>query len=104
PNFLKQRAYLTPNRIALVNQGASLTFAGLYEKAKETAQKLSGCGMQAEDTAAVLLNSRAETVVILHALQQLRVRTLFLNHRLTPAEMQYQLTDSGAKWLITEKS
>ncbi|MCG4834191.1 hypothetical protein, partial [Mediterraneibacter faecis] len=37
-------------------------------------------------------------------LQQLRVRTLFLNHRLTPAEMQYQLTDSGAKWLITEKS
>lgn len=104
PNFLKQRAYLTPNRIALVSQGESLTFAGLYEKAKEMAQKLSGCGMQAEDTAAVLLNSRAETVAILHALQQLRVRTLFLNHRLTTAEMQYQLTDSGAKWLITEKA
>lgn len=104
PNFLKQRAYLTPNRIALVSQGESLTFAGLYEKAKELARKLSGCGMQAEDTAAVLLNSRAETVAILHALQQLRVRTLFLNHRLTTAEMQYQLTDSGAKWLITEKA
>ncbi|GER72328.1 o-succinylbenzoate--CoA ligase [Weizmannia acidilactici] len=103
PNFLKQRAYLTPNRTALVFKDGILTFVELYKQVKETAQKLAGRGMQPEDTAAVLLKNRPQTVVILHALQQLRVRTLFLNHRLTTVEMQYQLQDSGAKWLITEK-
>ncbi|WP_018665346.1 o-succinylbenzoate--CoA ligase [Heyndrickxia acidiproducens] len=103
PNFLKQRAYLTPQRTALVFEDETYTFAEIFQEAKETARKLASLGLQAEDTAAVLLKNQPHTVIILHALQQLHVRTVFLNHRLTPHEMLYQLQDSEAKWLISEK-
>jgi len=102
PNFLKQRAYLTPDRPALMFQDEIITFAQLYAKAIAVSEQLASLNITEEDTVAILLKNRPQTVVVLHALQQLRVRTVFLNHRLTPVEMAYQLQDSQSVLLISE--
>ncbi|MBB2480869.1 o-succinylbenzoate--CoA ligase [Bacillus sp. APMAM] len=102
PNFLKQRAFLTPNRNALVFKNKTWSFAQLFEKAKDYAQTISSLGIKQEDTVALLMKNRPSTVFIIHALQQLRVKAVFLNHRLTPSEMTFQLKDSQAKLLISD--
>jgi len=102
PNFLKQRAFLTPNRNALVFENKTWNFAELFEEAKIYAGKISSFGIKEEDTVALLVKNRPHTVFIIHALQQLRVKTIFLNHRLTPSEMIFQLKDSQAKLLVSD--
>ncbi|MGV3463927.1 MAG: o-succinylbenzoate--CoA ligase [Heyndrickxia sp.] len=103
PNFLKQRAFLTPNRNALVFENKTWSFTQLFEEAKIYAQKISTFRIKEEDTVALLVKNRPQTVFIIHALQQLRVKTVFLNHRLSPSEMIYQLKDSQAKLLISDE-
>ncbi|RLQ97842.1 o-succinylbenzoate--CoA ligase [Falsibacillus albus] len=102
PNWLKQRAYLTPNRKAVIFQGKSLTFEELYNEAVLTAKKISSLSIREEDTAAILLSNHMDTFITIHALQQLNVRTVFLNLRLTPPELAWQLKDAGVNLLITE--
>jgi len=102
PNFLKQRAFLTPNRNALVYENKAWSFIELFEEAKIYAQKISSLGIKEEDTVALLVKNRPQTVFIIHALQQLRVKTVFLNHRLTPSELIFQLKDSQAKLLVSD--
>ncbi|MBS4173901.1 o-succinylbenzoate--CoA ligase [Bacillus sp. FJAT-49736] len=102
PNFLKQRAFLTPDRHAIIFDGKSWTFREMFEEAVILSQKISSLGIKEEDTVALLLKNRPSTVLIIHALQQLRVKTLFLNHRLTPTEMVFQLKDSQAKLVICD--
>ncbi|MED1206063.1 o-succinylbenzoate--CoA ligase [Heyndrickxia acidicola] len=102
PNLLKQRAFLTPNREAIVFNGESYSFLELYLQAKELAGKIASLHVGQEDTVGILLKNRPHTFFIIHALQQLRARAVFLNHRLTPSEMEFQLKDSGAKLLIAE--
>lgn len=102
PNFLKQRAFLTPNRKALVFENKTWSFSEIFAEAEVLAKKISFLGIKEEDTIALLVKNRPQTVFIIHALQQLRVKAVFLNHRLTPSEMIYQLKDSQAKLLISD--
>ena len=102
PNLLKQRAFLTPNRQAIVFNDESYSFLDLYNQARKIAGKIASLHVGQEDTVGILLKNRPHTFFIIHALQQLRAKAIFLNHRLTPSEMDFQLKDSGAKLLIAE--
>jgi o-succinylbenzoate---CoA ligase len=102
PNFLKQRAFLTPNRKALTFESESWSFAEMFEMVTILSKKISSLGIMQEDSVALLLKNHPQTVFIIHALQQLRVKAVFLNHRLTPSEMVYQLVDSQSKLLISD--
>src|SRR5690606_39956329 len=49
---------------------------------------------------AVLMKNHPDTVWVLHALQQLGIEIVFLNNRLTVAELHYQVQDSKATILL----
>ncbi len=102
PNWLKQRALLTPNRSAISFAGQTLTFSELYEAAYEMAGKLNTCGLKRQQFAAVLLQNHLDTAIILLALQLLGVRAVILNNRLTAEELVWQVKDSQAAFLISE--
>lgn len=102
PNFLKKRAFLTPDRVAVYFQEQKLTFKELYERAYETTGQLQGYGLKKNQYVGVLLKNHLDTVVILYALQLMGVQAVILNNRLSPNEISWQLHDSKAESLITE--
>jgi O-succinylbenzoic acid--CoA ligase len=104
PNWLKKRAFLTPNRPAVVFQGKTTSFKELYEKAYHMAGQLNACGIAKDQFVGLLLKNHIDSVHILLALQLIGVRAVILNNRLTAEEMIWQLKDSKAVFLISEES
>ena len=102
PNFLKKRAFLTPDRIALYFNKEKLTFKELYDRSIKTAGQLQATGLAKGDFAGVLLKNHLDTVIILCAFQLVGVRAVILNNRLSSGELVWQLKDSQAKFLMTE--
>lgn len=102
PNWLKKRAFLTPNRPAIVFNGQTTTFAQLYEATFEMAGRLTANGVKRGQFTALLLRNHFDSAVLLLSLQLLGVRAVILNNRLTAEEMIYQLNDSKATFLISE--
>ncbi|MBY0146487.1 o-succinylbenzoate--CoA ligase [Neobacillus niacini] len=102
PNFLKKRALLTPDRIAVYFQNEPITFRELYEKSIISAGQLTSIGVKRDQYIGVLLKNHIDTVVILFALQLLGVKSVILNNRLTSKELAWQLNDSKTSILITE--
>ncbi|MCM3571230.1 o-succinylbenzoate--CoA ligase [Neobacillus mesonae] len=104
PNFLKKRAFLTPDRTAVYFQEQTVTFRELYRRSVRAAGQLHKQGIENGQFAAVLLKNNLETAVILFALQLLGAKIVILNNRLTPAELLWQLKDSKTSSLILEDS
>ncbi|MCA1032493.1 o-succinylbenzoate--CoA ligase [Bacillus timonensis] len=104
PNWLKNRAFLTPNRIALKTEDLSMTFKELHEKAFLLAKKLSCAGVKKQDHVAVLMNNSVEMVFFIHALKYIGAVTVLINTRLSKHELSYQLSDSNSVFLLTENT
>ncbi len=104
PNFLKKRAFLTPERTAVYFQEQTVTFEELYQRSYQVAGKLHGLRVQKDQYVGVLLKNNLDTVVMLFALQLLGVRSVILNNRLSPSELAWQLNDSKAAFLILDDS
>ena len=49
PNWLKKRAFLTPNRPAIIFKGQQSTFAELYDSFIEMAGKLTSIGVRKDN-------------------------------------------------------
>lgn len=104
PDWLHQRAALTPNRLALIASGERWSFRELDERVAHVAHALRAQGLEENDRVALLLKNGAPLVVLLHALSRLGAVSVPLNTRLTPAELQWQLTDSRARLLIHDET
>jgi o-succinylbenzoate---CoA ligase len=104
PNWLKKRAELTPNRIAIMFEDDKYTFKQVFESAAKVAGQLTDIGLKKGSTAAVLISNHVDSVMILYALQMLGVRTVILNNRLTSKELLWQLEDSNAEVLLYENA
>ncbi|MDQ0196906.1 o-succinylbenzoate--CoA ligase [Neobacillus ginsengisoli] len=102
PNFLKKRAFLTPDRTAIYFHEEAITFKELYHRSFKAAGQLQALGIKKDDYVGVLLKNHLDTVIILFALQLLSVRAVILNNRLTSGELVWQLNDSKAKFVILE--
>ncbi|AMQ21533.1 o-succinylbenzoate--CoA ligase [Geobacillus sp. JS12] len=103
PNWLKQRAFLTPERIAVSDGRRTKTFAELYEAAAVWARRLAQAGVKEGDIVALLMKNRIEMIEIIHALFFLGARVLLQNVRLTSYELGWQLDDSGARLAIADE-
>ncbi|WP_062109566.1 o-succinylbenzoate--CoA ligase [Bacillus niameyensis] len=103
PNFLLQRAYLTPDRKALVFEERTWTFREMAEIVQEFTKRLASLSIKRHDRVAILMKNRPDMVFIIHALQQIGVDIVFLNFRLTASELQFQLEDSETKVLIYDE-
>ncbi|MBM7588354.1 O-succinylbenzoic acid--CoA ligase [Bacillus pakistanensis] len=103
PNWLKQRVFLTPSRVALYAEDTSLSFSELYEKVIDRCNRLTSIQLQEESYVGVLINNTKEAVIILHSLQQLGITAVLLNHRLTPIEMGFQISDIGMNTILYDQ-
>lgn len=104
PNWLMQRAQLTPERIALIYEDQTVTFAELFAASKRMAEQLAAHSVRKGDTAAILLQNRAEMVYAVHACFLLGVKAVLLNTKLSTHERLFQLEDSGSGFLLTDSS
>lgn len=102
PNWLHQRAQLTPGRSALVCEGQQWTFKQLYDEALITAQQLHFTGIEPNSRVALLGRSNAEAVVFIHACWLIGAEVVCLNNRLTVNELQWQIEDSEAAAVIAD--
>ncbi|MDO6846711.1 o-succinylbenzoate--CoA ligase [Priestia megaterium] len=104
PNGLMQRAYLTPNRVAVETPQTSLTFEELHKRVQKVAQQLSFKGVKQGDTIALYMKNSVEFIEILHAVSYIGARLLLVNTRLTNEEINYQLTDANVSLLIADET
>lgn len=96
PNWLMQRAYLTPDKTALSFGDAQWTFAEIKEISLTLARKLRANGFNNKDRIALLGPSNEEMVFIIHACMLAGLEIVMLNSRLTASELEWQLHDSDA--------
>ena len=103
PNWLQQRAFLTPERTALVFNEQQWTFSQLFDETRRMAGKLQSAGVKKGDYCGVLAANRPETVFVLYALQQIGAIAVMLNSRLTKDEITWQIQDTKAAYLLYDQ-
>lgn len=104
PNWLKNRAHLSPDRPAIEFEGHTYSFLELYTLSEKMAGRLSSIGLGAGDSCAVLLRNHIDGVVVIHALFHLGVKIVMLNNKLTAKELSWQIEDSKTAYLVSEGS
>ncbi|KAA0543167.1 o-succinylbenzoate--CoA ligase [Bacillus sp. BGMRC 2118] len=102
PNWLMQRAYLTPNRVALQMESRELTFKELHENVLLTTRRFRQLGIKQGMRVAILASNSIEMVELLHACKYLGVVTILLNIRLTSHELVWQIEDADADFVVAD--
>lgn len=96
PNWILQRASITPLRSALTYEGQTWTFQQVNELSLKRARQLTALGVQQGHRIAIMGPSTPALVVMMYACMHLQCEMVMLNRRLTQAEIAYQLEDSQA--------
>ncbi len=101
-DLLRRRARTTPEVDAYVQAetGARISFAELNARANQVANAFKGAGVKPGDRVAFLLMNGVEFVESYLGLAKLGAVVVPLNWRLTPPELEFIISDSGATWLI----
>lgn len=103
PDWLEIRARSCPNRIALVADGKTWTYASLDADATRMARRLAALGARAGDRIAFLLYNGSAPAILPHAALRLGASVVPLNVRLTETEIAWQLRDSAPRILVFER-
>lgn len=103
PNFLKKRAFLTPERPAISFGTETITFGELWERSVIVAGQLVSAGVRSGSYTGILVKNSMETAILLYALQLCGAPAVMLNNRLSPSELSFQLRDAGAGFLIYDE-
>lgn len=102
-DFLDYQAERNPDRPLLVSNVRSLS----YEETKIETQKLAiamlGLGLKEGDRVAILSKNTVEYLIFYYACARIGVVCVPLNFRLAPAEWEFILSNSQAKFLLCEK-
>lgn len=85
-NWLAQRAQSCPDRIALIADGTSMTYAELEEEAAQAARRLAAWGVRRDATVAMNMNPGREKIVLIHALMKTGAVLLPISPRLSAEE------------------
>ncbi|MBU2648023.1 AMP-binding protein [bacterium] len=99
--FLDQTAARVPNRIAIIFGGMELTYRELKDLSDRFASALVDLGIQQGDRVAINLINCPQFAIAYYAV--LRIGAVFtpLSPLLSPPEAKHQLSDSGARLLIS---
>lgn len=98
--WIRSRAEATPDAAALVAGPRTWTWRELAAEAERIAVGLRAAGLRAGDRVALLLESDASFVSLVHAAPLAGVTLVPLNLRLTAVELAFQLDDAGAAAVI----
>lgn len=102
PEWLRRRAYLTPDVAALVSSGTTWTFRELDEVAQQEAVRLYREGVSKGDHVALLGQNSPGYIVALCVLMRLGAVAVPLNTRLQPPEIAWQVTDAQVKLILVD--
>lgn len=102
PNWLHKRAYMTPERIAIVENQNEWTYRDLQRSSLRMANGLKKRGVRKGHHVGFLMGNGVETVLCLHALMYIGAVIVPLNFRLTSAELRYQISDAELSFLVTD--
>jgi len=99
---LTQRAGLSPDLEAYVEPSTDtrLNYKELNALANRCSHVMSGLGLQPGDRAALLMQNCVEFVALFYAAAKLGIVVVPLNTRLTPSELSFILSDSGASLMF----
>jgi fatty-acyl-CoA synthase len=104
-DLIERNAAFTPNKVAILFEGESLTYAALQARIKLTAQALQAeLGVTSGDRVAILSLNRPDYLVLLYACARLGAMLVPLNWRLAAAEQLFILSDATPKVLVLEQA
>ncbi|WP_199540123.1 AMP-binding protein [Paraburkholderia kururiensis] len=93
----------SPNALALVDGDLRLTYAGWQPLIAQVAEGLRALGLARGDRLLVVLQNRWEMATLHWACQFAGIVIVPLNWRAKPEELDYCVTDSGAKAIVYEE-
>jgi fatty-acyl-CoA synthase len=99
-SWTARRARKTPSRTALIHEERATSYAELHDRSTRLAHFLRSEGVRNGDRVAFLGPNHPSFLLTLFACGQLGAVFVPLNTRLAPAELSYQLEDSGARTLL----
>jgi O-succinylbenzoic acid--CoA ligase len=108
-NWLSQRAIQKKNAIALIFSPANnckserWSYSQLEDEVNDWVDYLQALGIKSGDRIGLLLTNHPRYVMLVHALVKCEAIAVFLNIRLTVAELRWQIEDSQAKYLCCDK-
>ncbi|MEM9008619.1 MAG: class I adenylate-forming enzyme family protein [Cyanobacteria bacterium P01_F01_bin.86] len=91
-----------PQKTAIVHKDLRLSYSDLYKQVSALGRGLSSLGVKQSDCVALLLPNCPEFVISFHAVINLNAVILPLNHLFKEEEINYYITDSHAKVVITD--
>lgn len=101
-SWLEKRAALSPDQIGLyAGDKHTWTFREMNEEVADLAERIMP-HISNQGPVALLITNQPQAVLLIHALQKIRVPVLMLNNRLSQKEWQYQLKNSQAQLVIHE--
>ncbi|MGV1009010.1 MAG: acyl-CoA synthetase [Dermatophilaceae bacterium] len=98
-----RRARITPDKVAIVDRGVSMTYAQLAASTNRLARGLVALGVRRGDRVAYLGYNSATFVETMFATAKAGAVFIPLNTRLVPPEWAYILADSGAAVLVWDE-
>lgn len=101
--LLETGAASQPQRLAVIHNGRTMTYAQLNEAANRFAAGLAGLGVRAGDKVAVMLPNVPEFVVAYFGILKLGGCVVPINTLLKVNEIAYQLEDSDASALVVDE-
>jgi O-succinylbenzoic acid--CoA ligase len=104
PDWLRQRAASTPERLALICRDECISYAELDRAVDVCARRLRDAGVAAGARVAILAGNGAGFAIAVHAVARAGAVLVPLNLRLTPAELVWQLADCHATHLVHDAS
>ncbi|MGE8203160.1 o-succinylbenzoate--CoA ligase [Heyndrickxia sp. NPDC080065] len=102
--WIEKRAYINPDRIAIITEHEQITYDELEKLIRGTASFLKNhLAVKKGDRIAILSQNRKEYVILLFAIAKIECIAVPLNIRLTANELIFQLNDSETTLLIAEE-
>jgi fatty-acyl-CoA synthase len=98
--WLTKRAFLSGDREAVVDGDRRLNYRELNQRVNRLAGSLQARGLKPGDRCAILAYNCLEYVEVLFAAAKLGLLLVPLNWRLSPAELAFNLSDSGTETLL----
>ena len=102
-NHLARHAHEKPDAVMLRYRGASTTWAQLQQQVDAVARGLAARGVGFGDRVAIMMTNRPEFLDVLLAAGALGAVAVPINFRLTPDEIAFILSDSGAGLLVVDE-
>ncbi|MCY7331558.1 MAG: o-succinylbenzoate--CoA ligase [Pseudanabaena sp. CAN_BIN31] len=109
PNWLSQQAIQKKETIAIIyrsnlNQASKYwTYAQLESEVDRRVEHLQILGIKSGDRVGLLLSNHPSYIMLVHALTKCEAIAVFLNIRLTAAEIEWQIENSQTKYLFCDE-